>query len=213
MQCLIVRINKLEYKELITKKAKKIGISERTITNRLKKENLQDFLYEALARKLILQFGHFLEENDACGEVIAESRRQDDDAMLRAFIDSTQSSKFKDNTHQHSWSVSSFKRIYSLVFQNKKGKSFGLELADLFAWAHFNNHYGKSRTFSSRSKNGRVDSRLKKVEKIMKESLMKNEVEYITKTKLNKLAGDRVSKFTELLANLKPLGSFGDPTA
>ena len=47
----------------------------------------------------------------------------------------------------------------------------------------------------------------------MKESLMKNEVEYITKTKLNKLAGDRVSKFTELLANLKPLGSFGDPTA
>ena len=188
-------------------------MTEKSLTNRLKKANLHDFLYEALARKLILQFGYFLDKNDACGEVIAESRRQDDDAMLRAFIDSTQLSKFQENTHYHSWSVYSFKRIYSLVFQNKKGLSFGLELADLFAWAHFNNYYGKTRTFPSSAKNKRVDDRLKKVEKIMKEALMKNEVEDITRTKLNKLAGDRVSKFTELLTNLKPLSLFGDPTA
>ncbi len=213
IQCLIMRISKLEYKRLITKRAKKLGITEKNITNRLKKENLHDFLYETLARKLILQFGHFLEENDACGEVVAESRRQDDGAMLRAFVDSTQLSKFQEHTHYRSWSVSSFKRIYSLVFQNKKGLSFGLELADLFAWAHFNNHYGKTRTFSSRAKNQRVDARLKKVEDIMKEALMRNEVEDITRTKLNKLAGDRVSKFTELLANIKPIGLFGDPTA
>lgn len=203
MRCLIVRIKKDEYKKLITKKAKKLGMSERAVTGILKRHDLHDFLYEALARKLILEFGHFLEQEDAYGEVVAESRRQDDDAVLRAFIDSTQTSRFKDGTVYHLWSGQSFKRIYSLVFQNKKGLSFGLEVADLFAWAHFNKHYGKTRAFRSVAKNKRVDTRLNKVNEIMKEALMKDKVEDITKTKLNSVAGDRVSKFTEILAGLK----------
>lgn len=212
IRCIIVRISKLEYQKMITKRAQLLGVTEKSINNRLKKSELHDFLYEALARRLILQFGNFLQKNDACGEVVAESRRQDDGAMLRAFIDSTQLSKFKENTHYHSWSVFSFKKIYSMVFQNKKGLSFGLEIADLFAWAHFNNHYGKKRTFPSKAKNQRVDIRLRKVEDIMKESLLKNDVEDITRIKLNKIAGDRVSKFTELLKEIKPLSNFGDPT-
>lgn len=213
IKCIIVRISKLEYKAMVNKRAKELNITDKNINNRLKKAYLHDFLYEALARKLILQFGHFLEKKDACGEVVAESRRQDDDAMLRAFIDSTQLSKFKDNTHYKLWSGSSFRRIYSMVFQNKKGLSFGLEVADLFAWAHFNNHYGKARIFPSKAKNKRVDKRLKKVDQIMKESLMKDDVEDITKTKLNNLAGDRVSKFTDLLKSIRPISIFGDPTA
>lgn len=203
MRCLIVRIKKDEYKNLIVKKAKKIGMSERAVMGVLKRHDLHDFLYEALARKLILEFGHFLEQEDAYGEVVAESRRQDDDAVLRAFIDSTQTSRFKDGTVYHLWSGQSFKRIYSLIFQNKKGLSFGLEVADLFAWAHFNKHYGKTRAFRSAAKNKRVDARLNKVNEIMRETLMKNNVEDITKTKLNSVAGDRVSKFTEILAGLK----------
>lgn len=203
LQCIIVRIKKVDYQKLVAKRAKKLNISERAITNILKKNNLHDFLYEALARKLILEFGHFLEQEDAHGEVVAESRRQDDDAVLRAFVDSTQTSKFKEGTTYHLWSKQSFKRIYSLVFQNKKGLSFGLEIADLFAWAHFNTHHGKVRSFKSVAKNKRVDTRLHKVNETMKETLMKNKVEDITKTKLENVAGDRVSKFTELLCNLK----------
>lgn len=203
LKCIIVRIKKDDYKKLITKRAKRLNMSERTITNILKKNDLHDFLYEALARKLILEFGHFLEQEDAHGEVVAESRRQDDDAVLRAFIDSTQTSKFKEGTTYHLWSRQSFKRIYSLVFQNKKGLSFGLEIADLFAWAHFNTHHGKARTFKSVAKNKRIDSRLHKVNETMKETLMKNKVEDISNIKLKNLAGDRVSKFTELLRSLK----------
>lgn len=203
LQCLIVRIEKTEYRKLIEKKAKKAGMSDRAVVNLLKKNNLHDFLYEALARKLILEFGHFLDQEDAHGEVVAESRRQDDDAVLRAFIDSTQTSKFGERTTYHLWSRQSFKRIYSLVFQNKKGLSFGLEMADLFAWAHFNTHYGKARIFKSSAKNKRIDVRLHKINEIMKETLMKGKVEDITQTKLKNLAEDRVSKFTELLNNLK----------
>lgn len=203
LRCVIVRVKKDDYKKLIEKKARKLKISEKRITNLLKKNDLHDFLYEALARKLILEFGRFLEQEDAYGEVVAESRRQDDDAVLRAFVDSTQPSKFKDGTVYHLWAGQSFKRIYSLIFQNKKGLSFGLEVADLFAWAHFNKHYGKTRSFRSAAKNRRVDTRLSKVNEIMKETLMKNNVEDITKTKLNSVAGDRVSKFTEVMAGLK----------
>ncbi len=203
IQCLIVRVKKNEYKKIIEKKAKKLKISERTITNLLKKSTLHDILYEALARKLILEFGHFLEKENAYGEVVAESRRQDDDAMLRAFIDSTQDSRFREGTTFALWSKYSFKRIHSLIFQNKKGLSFGLEVADLFAWAHFNAHYGKLRSFPSAAKNKRVDDRLKKVTLIMKETLMKNKIEDMSPTKLRNVAGDRVSKFTELLDGLK----------
>ncbi len=58
-----------------------------------------------------------------------------------------------------------------------------------------------------------INKRLKKVDQIMKEALMKDDVEDITKTKLNNLAGDRVSKFTDLLKAIKPISIFGDPTA
>ena len=203
LQCVMVRIQKNEYKKMLATCAAKTHMTERAITNHLKKDDLHDFLYEALARKLILEFGHFLEQEDACGEVIAESRRQDDGAVLRAFIDSTQSSRFPQGTTYHLWSQYSFRRIHSLTFQNKRGLSFGLEVADLFAWAHFNTCYGKSRTYSSSAKNRRIDARLQEVDKIMNDALIKNKVEDITKAKLKSVAGDRVSKFTEILANLR----------
>ena len=199
LRCLTVRISKIQYRNQIDKKARSLRTTNKAITNLLKKNNLHDFLYEALARKLILEFGHFLQSEDACGEIIAESRRQDDEAVLRAFVDSTQSSKYQEGTLYHSWSEFSFTRIYSLVFQNKKGLSFGLEIADLFAWAHFNKHYGKQRTFPSAATNKRIDARIKRVSEIMIDTLIKNKVEDITSNKIKTIAGDRVSKFNELL--------------
>ena len=78
---------------------------------------------------MILEFGYFLEQHKAVGEVVAESRRQDDEATLRAFVDSTNSSRFEEGTIYKTWSQYSFNRIHSLTFQNKKGLSFGLEIA------------------------------------------------------------------------------------
>lgn len=203
IKCIIARVDKREYKQMVTRHATRIGSTDRAIMNILKRNDLHDILYEALARKLFLEFGHFLEQEDAHGEVVAESRRWDDDAVLRAFIDSTQTSRFEDGSTYHLWASQAFKRIYSLTFQNKKGLSFGLEAADLFAWAHFNKHYGKARTFPSVAKNTRIDTRIDKVNKITKETLIKGKVEDITKTKLTRVAKDRVSKFTETLRNLK----------
>ncbi len=204
IQCWTVRVKKKEYIAAIKKRAKKIGWTEKKVLKFLKKEGLHDFLYEALSRKLILEFGHFLEKEDACGEVVAESRRQDDAAVLHAFIDATNLEKFEDGTRYHAWSRSSFKRLHSLVFQNKKGLSFGLEVADLFAWSHFNNHHGLARSYSSKAKEKRIKARLKKVEEVMKKTLIKDGVEDMTSTKIRSVAGDRVSKFTNILANLKP---------
>lgn len=202
--CWTVRVKKKDFQDMIRKKAIKIGWTEKRIFNFLKKEGLHDFLYEALSRKLILEFGHFLEKEDACGEIVAESRRQDDSAVLRAFIDATTTGSFKEETRYYKWSKYSFKRLHSLVFQNKKGLSFGLEIADLFAWSHFNNHHGLARSYSSKAKEKRIKARLKKVEEVMKKTLIKDGVEDMTSAKIRSIAGDRVSKFTNILTDLKP---------
>lgn len=199
IQCWTVRVKKGEFQQMVRKAAKRIGWSEKRVLNYLKQEGLHDFLYEALSRKLILEFGHFLEKQDAVGEVIAESRRWDDHAVLQAFVDSTDSSKFEEGTHYHSWSKYSFRRLHSLVFQNKKGLSFGLEVADLFAWAHFNNHHGLARTYKSSAKEKRIRTRLKRVDEVMKKTLIKDGVEEMTTTKIKSVAEDRVSKFTDIL--------------
>ncbi len=198
-----VRVNKDQYKKIIEKRAKKLKCNKKQIEKIIQKEGLHDFLYEALSRKIILEFGHFLEKEDAYGEVMAESRRQDDSAVLKAFIDATQSSKFKEGSWYHEWSRYSFKRLHSLVFQNKKGLSFGLEVADLFAWSHFNSHHGLAREYSSKAKLKRIHDRLKKVEDIMKKTLIKDGVEEMTRARIKNVAGDRVSEFTNAIKELK----------
>ncbi len=198
-----VRVTKSQYKKIIEKRAEKLKCSKKQIERIIKKEGLHDFLYEALSRKIILEFGHFLEKENAYGEVMAESRRQDDSAVLKAFIDATQSSKFKEGSRYHEWSRYSFKRLHSLVFQNKKGLSFGLEVADLFAWSHFNSRHGLTREYSSNAKVKRIHARLKKVEDIMKKTLIKDGVEEMTKARIKNVASDRISEFTNIINNIK----------
>ncbi|MEK6877026.1 MAG: DUF3800 domain-containing protein [Thermoproteota archaeon] len=142
MEYIIFRADKEPYKKLIKNVARKQNSTEKAVIHYLQRNDLDDILYESLARKMILEFGHFLEKEDAQGEVIAESRWQDDDAVLRAFVSATNESTYQRRTRYKSWARSSFKRIHSLTFQNKKGLSFGLEIADLFGWAHFNKEFG-----------------------------------------------------------------------
>ena len=211
MTCLLFRIDKTPFKKILEKAATKKGVTNKAVAKYLKQYDLHDFLYESLARKMILEFGHFLENEDAHGEIVAESRRQDDEAVLRAFIAATHQTTYPAGATYKSWATSSFKRIHSITFQNKKGLSFGLEIADIFGWAHLNNKYGRLRPVSSKAKKGRIDFRLRKIE-ALSNALCKKKPEDITRTKLNTVAEDRVSKFTEIIRqyNLPPV-TLGTP--
>lgn len=209
VKCFIVCMDKTPYSKMINNAAKKISeqskkdITSKAIIKHLKRNQLHDFLYESLTRKLVLDFGHFLEEEDAYGEVIAESRREDDPAVLSGFLLATQPLRYNEHSTYKLWSKYAHSRITSLTFQNKKGLSFGLELADLFAWAHINNTKGRQMFFRSAAKVKRIEYRLKGVEKVMKNALIKNKTEDITPHKLKNIAADRVSEFTEYLNNFK----------
>lgn len=211
MRYFIFRINKTFYNNLIKKVAKRKLSTERAVVSYLQRRNLDDFLYESLARKVILEFGRFLEKEDAQGEVMAESRREDDKAVLQAFIAATRGSTFGEESHYRSWANSSLKHIHSLTLQNKKGLSFGLEIADLFAWTHLNVTYGRLYPLNSQAKTKRVNFRLKTINRIM-QTISRNKPEDITRSKLNTIAGDRISEFTKALKEYRaPLVSSGTP--
>lgn len=163
---------------------------------------------------MILEFGHFLEKEDAQGEVIAESRWQDDDAVLRAFVSATNESTYQRRTRYKSWARSSFKRIHSLTFQNKKGLSFGLEIADLFGWAHFNKEFGIKHPVRTIQQKQRIENRISKIDTKLRNLYKKNKPELITRSKISYIASDRVSKFTKALKEYRggTLVFFGDPT-
>ena len=195
-------VDKTYYKSLITREATKKTTTEKALISFLKKNRVNDFLYEALTRKAILEFGHFLEQEGGSGEVMAESRRQDDEAVLNAFICATRDSTFVNPSRYRTWAKSSFERIHSLKFQNKKGLSFGLEIADLFGWAHFNTIKGRSYPITSKAQIKRVTGRISTTSKILN-SVINAKIEQLTKAKIDGLAKDRVSEFTKTLVSYK----------
>lgn len=201
--CFIYRIDKSFYRNLVTRTAQKRGVSDKLVLDFLKRKNMNDFLYESLARKLILEFGHFLEKEDAYGEVIAESRRQEDGAVLAAFLSAGQKSTFEHTPRFQTWSRSCLRRIHSLTFQNKKGLSFGLEVADLFGWAHFNKTYGRAFPIASAAKVRRVETRIDRVDKLMRPLYQKKRPEVISRSMIETVAHDRVSEFTNALTEYR----------
>ncbi len=210
MQYLTVQLDKTIFQSKIEKRAKKLGITGKPIIKALKKAGLQDFIYEGLARKLILEFAHFLEQKDAQGEIIAESRRNDDTAVLNAFVDATQTSKYEEGTVYNAWSKQAFSRIHSLTFQNKRGLSFGLEIADLLAWTTYNLQCGRKNCHKySDAHNRRVDVRLESIKTLIEKSdtclLKKRGWDAITEAKFKTVAGDRVSEFTKVVNEYKPI--------
>jgi Protein of unknown function (DUF3800) len=196
---ILVEISKKEYKEKISKMASKYGVTVKPVLKHLKKSQVNDFLYESLTRKIILEFGNFLEKNNAVGDIVAESRRGADSSVLKGFVDSTDSKLYSEGSQYCKWSKSGFERINSLTFQNKKGLSFGLEAADFFAWAYFNTNYFY-RKQSSEAKNKRVRIRLRKGIELLSGAYLNSKMpEYITPAKLRSIASNRVSLFNDEL--------------
>jgi hypothetical protein len=111
MHAVVLRVDKKTYRDQIERCSQKHNVKFKRVYNELKKKDLHDVLYEVAVRKMILEFGYFLEQRKATGEVIAESRRWDDEATLRAFVDSTNTSRYTEGTVYKTWSQYSFSRI------------------------------------------------------------------------------------------------------
>jgi hypothetical protein len=193
MKCILYEVDKRYLVDKIKKKARKISIAERVIFKYLQNKNQHDILYEILTAKMILQFGKFLEENDSMGKIIVESRRQDDGAVLKGFMLATEGSYYMNNKNIKNNCNSAFNRITSLSFQNKKGLSFGLELADLFAWAKWNslNLHLKPKSLAQEK---RVISKIKEVINILYDHKIKIP-EKVLITSSSIVGGFRVSEF------------------
>jgi hypothetical protein len=197
MKCVLYEVDKKPLVEKVKKKAKSLSIAEKVIFKYIQSKNCHDILYEILTAKIILQFGKFLEENDATGEIIVESRRQDDEAVLRGFMLATEGSYYIKNKNIKNNCDSAFNRITSLSFQNKKGLSFGLELADMFAWAKWNS-LGLHLKPKSSAQEKRVKSKIKEVVKVLADHKVKTP-EKVLITSSSVVGGGRVSKFINYL--------------
>ncbi|MFA5072221.1 MAG: hypothetical protein WC511_07795 [Candidatus Pacearchaeota archaeon] len=197
MKCILYEADKKPFIDRIIKKAKSKKVNEKAINTYLKNKGDHDILYEILTSRIILQFGKFLEEKNATGEVIVESRRQDDGAVLGGFICATERSKYYKNKNYQSYSKSAFNRITTLSFQNKKGGSFGLELSDIFAWAKWNSK-GLKRKPKSKAKEGRINSRIEEIIKILIDNKVKTP-EKVSITSSSAVGGFRVSEFINSL--------------
>jgi len=211
IECLVYEIDKTPFVKRVEREAKTKNVSKKAITNYLTREKNHDILYEILTAKMIIDFGKFLKERDAQGEVVVESRRQDDEAVLRGFILATEDGKYKDNHHYEIYSKNSFDRITTLSFQNKRGLSFGLEIADLFAWAELNTP-DIQRPCTNKAKMRRITKRIEKVIHTLSQNKIKRPKQVNLNTK-SVIGGYRVSAFINSLKVFKNKGinESGDP--
>ena len=203
MRCILYETDKRPFVERINKRAKKTNSTEKAIFRYLKSKGNHDILYEILTAKIILDFGKFLHKEDAIGEVVVESRRQDDGAVLGGFMLATERTKYIKNKNYKYYSESAFNRITTLSFQNKKGLSFGLELSDLFAWAKWNAG-GLQKKPESKAKEKRITDKIKEVIKVLIDHKVKA-LEDVTITSLSAVGGYRVSEFINYLNEYKKI--------
>lgn len=197
MKCILYEVDKKFLVDKVKRRAKELNVSEKVLFRYLKSKNLHDILYEILTAKMILEFGKFLEKMNATGEVMVESRRQDDGAVLKGFMLATEGGHYMKNNYHKNYSNSSFERITTLSFQNKKGLSFGLELADLFAWAKWNSIDLKIKP-KSKAKEKRIISKIKEVVKVLSDHKVKTP-EKVSITSSSVVGGVRVSEFINRL--------------
>lgn len=99
------------------------------------RENSYDLPYELSARKAILDFTLFLQQNKAIGEIIIESRQFNDQLFVRYF-DDARKAKTKGNIVNP---VAEYTRekINRLSIANKNYTHIGLELADIGAYTAY----------------------------------------------------------------------------
>jgi ERCC4-related helicase len=71
MKCILYEADKKPFRDRIERKSQKTQKTEKAIHKYLKSQGDHDILYEVLTAKMILEFGKFLEKEQAHGEIIA----------------------------------------------------------------------------------------------------------------------------------------------
>lgn len=114
----------------------------------------KDIPYEILASKIFFWFAKYVNNADktARGAVVAESRREADHALLRAYL------RCKTPTQLNSINLKRCsekmqKQISSIRFEEKTGFWPGLEIADLFSYVAYQVVTGKIRSKKFTEKN------------------------------------------------------------
>jgi hypothetical protein len=153
-----------------------------------------------LATKTILEFSRTLQEKNCSGTIIAETRNYNDEALIRGFKTATDKNKFEESSPDYKNAKQAHDLIYGIGFENKFGLSYGLEIADLFAWAKTNETVVLRHKEYSKAKLNRITNRIKSVIKILKDN-DQNKVQILNNR--NKLVKDRVSKAIKNLDNYK----------
>ncbi|MFH0854721.1 MAG: hypothetical protein V1891_04485 [bacterium] len=114
----------------------------------------KDIPYEILASKIFFWFSKYVNSvnRTARGAVVAESRRQADHALLRAYLRCKTSSQH-NSMNLRKCSEKMQKQISSIRFEEKTGFWPGLEIADLFSYVAYQYVIGKirSRKFTERN--------------------------------------------------------------
>jgi len=112
-----------------------------------------DLPYEILAAKLFFWFAKCINSKNNCrGAVVAESRRESDHAVLRAYLRCKTPSQY-NSQNMKNCSEKMQKRISSIRFEEKIGFWPGLEMADLFSYVAYQSKNRKLRKKHFRERN------------------------------------------------------------
>ncbi len=93
-----------------------------------------DIGYEAVAAKLFLSFGKYLNQKaNAVGKIITESRRESDIYILKSYLRCKNKDMFQTKRLIANSEIFE-KKISGIGFENKKSLSCGLQIADLVSY-------------------------------------------------------------------------------
>jgi len=186
------KINKTHLKKTVENKRKKLKLeSSKTLYTYLGKQGYLDILYEILTTRAILEFSQKLDK-ETLGEVVAETRKQDDLAVINAYLRAKDTSKYITKVNKNK-AKKAHEKITTIKFQNKKGLSYGLEIADLFSWAKWNEKEIARSSGYSKAKRGRIKKRISQIIDILSEKKLKKIEVINTQTSKEDIVAERVS--------------------
>jgi hypothetical protein len=160
-----------------------------------KRVNIEDIdiAYEIIIRKMMFEFASHLVAKDALGAVIAESRRESDRILLQAYVESQEPFRFKEKPYYYEISDETRKRISSVCFENKRGLTGGLEIADICSYVIYRFLHESLDRAQSRGLTDLWEIIEPKIEK----PIHNNNGLLLSKKDMGRVASDRINKISD----------------
>jgi hypothetical protein len=160
----------------------------------------RDIGYQIIVRKLLFEFTSHLIKQESFGSVIAESRRESDKVFLQAFLESQESFRFREKPYYYSISDEARKRISSVRFENKRGLTGGLEIADICSYVVYRHLHNSLHTSLDR---GALEL-WKVISGRIEKPIHSNNGLLLSKKDMSRVASDRVYKVSDrILAQIR----------